>query len=247
MIAFDYSEAPFEVRGDLPSTFREVWQSLAEPGAWWTGAQRVAIADEVRRARDCALCAERKDALSPFSVDGAHDSGGGLPDQATDAVHRLVTDASRLSGSWVEKLGANGLREEAYVELLGCVVAVICMDSFHEGVGIPLEPLPEPEPGEPSQERPASAVRGTGWVSMIPSGKATGSEADLFPGPVAPNVIRAMSLVPDAVRTLKKLSTAMYVPMDKVGDVSFCEGRALDRRQIELVAGRVSALNECFY
>ena len=56
-----------------------------------------------------------------------------------------------------------------------------------------------------------------------------------------------MSLVPDAVRTMKTLSTAQYVPIHAVGDITWSEGRALDRRQIELVAGRVSALNDCFY
>jgi hypothetical protein len=53
--------------------------------------------------------------------------------------------------------------------------------------------------------------------------------------------------VPDAVRLVRALSAAQYVPMEQVADPGADPRRALDRPQIELVAGRVSALNECFY
>ncbi|MDZ7824933.1 MAG: hypothetical protein U5R48_01520 [Gammaproteobacteria bacterium] len=59
-------------------------------------------------------------------------------------------------------------------------------------------------------------------------------------------MIRACSLVPDEVRTLLDTSDVHYVP---IGDVSRTgvDGRALSRDQIELLAARVSALNQCFY
>ena len=70
---------------------------------------------------------------------------------------------------------------------------------------------------------------------------------ELFEGrPLVPNVLRALSLVPDAVRQLKELSTAHYLPIDDVVDPR-ARGPVLSRAQMELVAGRVSALNECFY
>ena len=52
-----------------------------------------------------------------------------------------------------------------------------------------------------------------------------------------------MSLVPDAVRNLRELLSAYYVK--DVGNLSL--HNSLDRRQIELVAARVSSINECFY
>ena len=61
------------------------------------------------------------------------------------------------------------------------------------------------------------------------------------------NVIRAMSLVPDSVRLLLGLSKAHYLPLHLVPAPGERGGRALDRAQIELIAGRVSALTECFY
>jgi hypothetical protein len=57
--------------------------------------------------------------------------------------------------------------------------------------------------------------------------------------------MRAMSLVPDEVRGLVDLSAAHYLAPTAMMDLS--AGLSLDRAQIELIAGRVSALNECFY
>ena len=61
----------------------------------------------------------------------------------------------------------------------------------------------------------------------------------------APFVIRALSLVPAEVRAWSELSAAQYLSPEQMR--SFDSIRAIDRSQIELVAGRVSALNECFY
>ena len=71
-------------------------------------------------------------------------------------------------------------------------------------------------------------------------------EADLYESaPLQPNIMRALSLVPDHVRMLQSESRSHYVPLPVLSDMSV--GRDLDRMQIELVAARVSALNECFY
>jgi hypothetical protein len=245
--AFDYSAAPFAVREDLPQAFARTWEALAAPGCWWSGEERVAIAAEVRAARDCRLCAERKPALSPTAVAGTHDRAGPLLDEvAVDVVHRIVTDPTRLSQSFVEKLATDGLSDGHYVELLGVVVCQVSVDAFQRALGLDPEPLPTPEPGEPSRVRPASAEPGVGWVPMIPEGRATGAEADLYPSKAA-NVIRALSLVPDAVRRMQDLSKSQYLPLGQIADPSADPGRALTRSQIELLAGRVSALNECFY
>jgi alkylhydroperoxidase family enzyme len=80
---------------------------------------------------------------------------------------------------------------------------------------------------------------------MIPARGARGPEADLWPPGRTPNVLRALSLVPDEVRGLKDLSAAHYLPMEQVIDVR--AHRLLSRAQMELVAARVSALNECHY
>ena len=57
-----YSAAFVPVRDDFTAAHTRFWKRLASPGAWWTGAERVAIAAEVRQARHCALCQARRDA-----------------------------------------------------------------------------------------------------------------------------------------------------------------------------------------
>jgi len=47
------------------------------------------------------------------------------------------------------------------------------------------------------------------------------------------------------VRALRRAGDTHYVPVAQIPDPSV--RRALDRPQMELVAARVSALNECFY
>ena len=41
---FDYDRSGFAVRNDLKEAYREFWATLAQPGTWWDGSERVAIA-----------------------------------------------------------------------------------------------------------------------------------------------------------------------------------------------------------
>ena len=59
-------------------------------------------------------------------------------------------------------------------------------------------------------------------------------------------MLRALSLVPDEVRSWIKVANVQYVMGDLL-NFAADTGRAIDRAQMELVAGRVSAINECFY
>lgn len=243
---FAGSVAP--VRADIVAAHARFWERLAAPGSWWTGAERVAIAAETRAARRCRLCVARKQAVSPQAVRGAHDrptsASAVLPQAVVEAVHRITTDAARLTRSFVDSLANDGVDDVRYVELLGVVVSVTSIDFVCRGVGAPAHPLPEPQPGAPSLYRPREARPGPGFVPTIPSGDLGPNELDLWRGTTG-NVIRAMSLVPEAVRDLALLGAAHYVPSERVTDVT--AARTLTRPQMELVAGRVSALNECFY
>ena len=248
MSEVSYAGARFPVRPDLEEAHRRAWMRLAAPGTWWTGAERVAIASESRRARSCTLCRERKQALSPTAVAGRHQSDGGLPDALVDAIHRIVTDPGRLSRSFYEGVGSSGIDDTHYVEMVGVVVRTVSIDVFCHALGLPLHPLPEPQTGEPSRRRPASARPDGAYVPMIPAGRAGGADSEsLFGGRRAPNVGRAMSLVPEEVHAMMDLSEAQYMPPLRVADPGFDPGRAITRSQIELIAGRVSAQNECFY
>src|SRR3990170_5985122 len=109
MIELDYSAAGIPVRADLQAAHRAIWDQLRSPGTWWTGAQRVTVAAETRHAACCVLCRRRKTALSPGSVQGAHDTLGALPASAVDVIHRVRTDPARLSRSWFDQAVASDL------------------------------------------------------------------------------------------------------------------------------------------
>ena len=121
MTAFEFDNSPYPVRDDMVASFRYFWDRLANAGTWWTGEERVAIAAEVRQALACPYCAERKEALSPYNVPGEHTSveGTSLDAKTIDAVHRIITDQTRITESWVKQNISEGLTEGQYVELVG--------------------------------------------------------------------------------------------------------------------------------
>ncbi len=247
----DHGGSRFRVREDLIATHRETLASLASAGTWWSGAERRAIASEARAARDCGLCAERKAALSPSSVDGSHTGPSDLAPEVVDVIHRIVTDPGRLTRSWYERvLTAGALNEQRYVELVSVAVRMNALDVFARAIGVESPELPAAAPGAPTRARPASARVEAAWVPQIPSGAAGGDDWAALYGDreSVPQIGRALSLVPAEVEALNAISRSHYMSIDRVADPSYAEpGRALDRTQIELVAARVYAVNECFY
>jgi hypothetical protein len=242
----DYATAGVPVRDDLQAAHQWMMEHLRAPGTWWTGAERVAIAAEGRRAVECVLCRTRKAALSPNVVPGEHVDVRELPSDIVDVIHRVRTDPARLSKPWFDGVIAGGLGVPHYVELIGVVTMITGMDYFARALGVAPLALPSALPGEPSRHLPAAARPGEAWVPMIALADAAGPEADVYGGlPMVPNIVRALSLVPDEVRALRRSSDAHYLPISQIADPAV--RRSLDRMQMELVAARVSALNQCFY
>jgi hypothetical protein len=229
-----YDDAPVAVRSDIATTHQAAWDRLRRRGTWWTGRDRVAIAAETRAAAACALCRDRRQALSPYVVDGAHDRVSDLPLQVVDAVHRIATDSGRLTERWYRELVDETLADAAFVELVGVVITVVGSDTFARALGVPIPELPEPEDGEPTRIRPPGARVDGHWVPSLPPEHGA-----------VPNVRRALSLVPAEARAFEEMGAVMYLPLDDL--MEFERDRAISRPQMELLAARVSALNQCFY
>lgn len=243
-----YDDVTYALRGNFAESHSRFWHRLQKAGSWFTSTQRIAIAQAARDARRCPLCQQRKEALSPRTVNGKHSGHTELPPLVIEAVHAITTDASRLTKSWYEKLLSDGLTDGEYVEIVGTVVSMVSIDSFADALGIEHRDLPDAVDGNPDHYRPATAeVTDSAWVPMVAVDNEGTAEADLWPSGKTGNVVRAMSLVPDEVRTLKDLSDVHYLEMPKVRQPGVDAGRALNRSQMELVAGRVSALNACYY
>jgi hypothetical protein len=234
------------IRPALAEQIDEAWRRLARPGTWWNGAERVAIAAEVRRAPTCDLCRRRKEALSPYTVDGAHDPDGVLAPEAVEAIHRLKTDAGRITGKWVRSIADSPLGEERYVEIISLSAIVTAIDTFDRAMGLPLRALPEPVPGEPSRVRPAGAVRDIAWVTTLAPDKVAPGEINPFAVHGEKNIHRTVSLVPQEVFNFFDLDVELYLHDHEIRDFSI-EPRAINHAQIELIAARASAINGCFY
>ena len=251
---FDYSQSGYQIRSDMAAAYRDIWWRIARPGNWWTGAQREAILREARASRECDLCQEKAQALSPSAVSGDCGSTQAelLPQESIDAIHRISNDAARLTSTWLEGLIGPSFGYGHYVELIGVLVAARSIDAFHEALGLNLEPLPKPEEGAPSGYLPKEANFAGAWVPVLNGESLAPQDADIYAElppeyvPV-PNVLSAMSLVPDAVRMLFRLSAVQYLDMKGFMRFEQLPGRVLSRSQVELVAARVSALNDCFY
>lgn len=228
-----------DIRDDLATARAAALERLCAPGAWLDGKARRAIAKETRVARDCGLCAQRKEALSPGTVQGRHETAGSLPHDLVDVIHRISTDPGRLNESWGRRAQTICGSAEAYVELVGVVGEVAILDTFARGMGDP-EPIFSPAAeGEPSNARSADAVDDGAYVPMLPQRHAA------FGGRYTPNVRRALTLVPHAADSFFSLFMPHYVDGGAFGDPS--TGRDLSRQQIELLAARTASLNRCFY
>jgi hypothetical protein len=237
--------SPHRVRADLAAAHARVWDRLARAGTWLDGPTRIQVAAETRHSLGCELCARCKTALSPYTVEGAHDSRGELPDSWIEMIHRIVADPGRLTHAWYRRILASGIADTEYVEIVSVVAHVTAIDTFALGLGIPERPLPAPIPGAPSRYRPAEARQHEAWAPNIAWDEHGPDEADYFAGPPA-NIRRALSLVPNEARSFFDLVAHQYLPGPAMRDFGR-EYRAITHAQIELLAGRISAINQCVY
>ncbi len=223
------------MRQRLEDAHRRAWDAIAAPGASWTGAQRVAMVAESRHARACALCSARRQALSPAAISGDHDHLGQLPTAVIEVIHRVRTDPGRLTRAWFDQMMASGLTVEQYVEIVGVINTALILDGFAFGLGLDPTPLPQPRAGDPDGQFSDAVVDVGAWVPV--------ADATIEPGvggmPSAPMIGRAMGRVPAAVALFFGVARQHYQLQQ--WDVD------LERAQIELLAARVSAINQCFY
>jgi hypothetical protein len=163
-----------------------------------------------------------------------------------DAVHRVVTDPGRLTESWYRSLLGDGVDPAGYVESVAVASFVTVVDTFAVAIGAVPAALPAPYAGEPSRQAPNARVH-RHWVPTVDPSEATGEwEAFYDRSAFVPAVWRAASVAASDLATVELLNTVQYLPLGVVVDPSQRQEH-LDRRQMELVAARVSALNRCFY
>lgn len=244
-MAMSLQGSDLPVREDLVATHEQAWAAIAAPGTWLAGAQRVAVAAEIRHARACAHCARIREALSP-ELAGRHESLGVLGETAVELIHRVVADPGRLSERWAKSLLARGMAEGEYVEIVGIIAMVMMMDACAQALGVPERALPAPQPGEPTRYLPPGARKAAAWLPLVEPADAVEADGPMYPSPKAGYIYRGLSMVPQSLRDYWALAFSHYLPSDQVyrfdGSI-----RAISRPQVEVLAARVSALHQCAY
>ncbi|MDH3684447.1 MAG: hypothetical protein OEV40_31395 [Acidimicrobiia bacterium] len=230
------------IREDLTEAMAGVWHRLGQPGPSWSAPQRLAMARVARAA------ATDPDPLPPWVKPSTVDDRASDPDLSPnigDAIYRLTLHAATLTEDWYRTtLALAEVTPEQWIEAIEVVVAVVAIDGFAAAAGLPFAALPPPEPGPPLGvgDVPSRAARHH-WVPVQHLEDGHGYYGDV---PRVPPVIRALSAVPRCHRTMHELIGAMYMDGRAMADMDWTRG-TLDRRQIELVASRLSSLRECFY
>ncbi len=229
-----YSNTDLPIRPEMRESHQVVWGQIGKTGSYWSGRDRVSIVHEARASLECALCLQRKDALSPNAVSGDHDSPTDLASPVVDLIHRIRTDPARFTKSVFEDFCSSHSIGQ-YVELISVVACSVVVDTFHASLGLELPALAEGDATEPRGEEPALVEDAGAW---LPLAQHEQSRTDLGFRRV-PNILRAMGSVPSAVTLFftcfRHHYSMMGVPLD------------LAQSQTEFIASRVSALNQCFY
>lgn len=241
-----FASVSLPVRSELAAALDRGWAQLGETGAWLTGAQRADIVKEARAAWECEICQERKAALSPYAVQGAHTAVTGLPEAWVDVIHRVVTDSGRLTETWCRDVQEAGISEDEYVELVTVTIIATVIDTFARGIGVALPELPTVQGGVPKCERDPTATPGPGWVATIAPENASPAFEDFYANDSHFYIRRSLTLVPEEVRKFWDIMNPLYIEDPRVFELDGID-RAINRAQMEFLAARASMLLGCYY
>lgn len=209
------------VRDDLVAAHRLSLAHVAAPGARLTGTRRVQIAEV---ARDAYLAVEPSPPwVRPFG------------DPVLDVAYRLARHAGTVTEQWYEQTITDGLHPLEFVEIVSVVIATVAPIAFARAAGLPLPAVPPAIDGEPTgREAVELAPAKLNWVPVA------------APADQVASVVQAFSALPDEWDNLWRLAGAQYMSDRQMDDPLWNRG-TLSRPQMELVAGRLSLIRECFF
>ena len=237
-----YQDSRYPVQANTQDLHARELRAFAASGTWWSAAQRAAIVAEARKARTEAGVQE-----TIAGNDTALDTD--LPPAARAVAREVAAGCLSCSPASFARAVADGLRAEEYVETVGIVSRLSNLDVFARGIDVPsrlLPPLDDSSP--PTRARPETAADEGAFAPTVPAGQRGGDIGRaLYGGDTAPNIMRSLSLVPAEAGALIEVVNAQYLGPDVIMDYTHSPFTALSRPQVELVAAKISALNECFY
>jgi hypothetical protein len=198
---------------------------IAEPGEWFTGAERAALARVARMA-----FGERH--LPPWRREqtGAAAASSAVGEDTARLMVTLTVDAARIDRAWATSAIAT-IGDGAYVELVAIAATVAIIDAFAEATGAGVPPFLSPLRGEPTHQTPEGMADIGAYVPM----------QDPWPNA---NVGRALTINPSGNALYRGIATVFYHDGDFL-DLQW--DHAITRPQAELVATTIAAASECFY
>ena len=223
--------APFDplrpvLSNDIIESFQIVWDNLGKPGNWWSGRERIEIAEEIRDSSPPSL-SER---IVDFS-DYSNEAASGITPFVKAVARKVAYESSSIDKDIFDQIVAV-IGEDQYAEIAAIASQLIPIYHLADTLGYDREQLPDAEPGPPSGERPDGLIGGVGLLPTLPTNGI-------------PHVAVSLSLAEADNARRMLLVRAMYSGKD-FGEMIWTH-RNLSRPQIELVAARTSAINECFY
>ncbi|MBK8332284.1 MAG: hypothetical protein IPL07_07820 [Acidimicrobiaceae bacterium] len=209
------------IRADLAEAHRQSLQHVASPGARLDAERRLQIA---AAATQGYLAAEPPPPwVRPFA------------DPALDVAFRLARYAGTITQEWYEQVITEGMHPLEWVEIVGIVVATVPPLAFARAAGRALPEFPPSVAGQPHGREAAELAPATlNWVPVAAPADTTAS------------VVQALSALPGEWDNMWRLAEAQYMSDAQMADPLWNRG-TLSRPQMELAAGRISRVRECFF
>jgi hypothetical protein len=208
------------VRDDLADAHRRSLDHIRRPGATLSAARRVEIAS-------CAQGAYLDRDPSPPWVRP-------FGDAHLDIASRVARHAGTITEQWYVQMLAEGVDALTWVEIVGIVCAIVPPTAFARAIGAPIPDIGEPTDGERGRVADSLADADLNWVPVA------------APADQRASVVQALSALPDEYDNLWQLAGAQYMSDAQMVDPAWTRG-TLSRPQMELAAGRISKLRECFF
>ena len=216
-------------------------ESFAQAGDWLSGEERTAIAQQARKARVNA--GQQVECQA-----GPGDITDLLPTNTKNLVDLVATAPAELTREHLAECRGSGMHDHEYAETVGVVSRLVNVDVFAHACGRAPEPLVAPVDGEPDYPDTHAAQDEGGWLKSIPGGESGGELGmRIYGGAMMPFIYRALSLAPQEVERVIEGGNQQYLELQNFFDFSYSHHAGLNRAQIEALAARVSAYNECFY
>jgi hypothetical protein len=210
------------VRDDLVQAHTRSLEHVRRPGATLTAARRVAVA---RVAQEAYL---DPDPAPPWTRP--------YGDAQLDVAWRVARHAGTVTESWYRQMLDEELTPLEWVEIVSIVCAVVPPTAFARAIGAPVPEIGDPLEDAPAADRIADELSDAtlNWVPVS------------APADQRASVVQALSALPDEFQNLWQLAAAQYMSDVQMADPAWTRG-TLSRPQMELVAGRISKLRECFF